>query len=199
MLRKRKPAIESAPASLNGPSRFLDVAGSTAFKIARSDTPDQWILWVQQCSELLAKAVERCNGRVVKFIADEVMETFENPSSGRGDFERRLRSKNAEIEEDYGRALIEQHHAAGQQSDHQGDHRRSGCGGCRSRRGYGRSGGTRGRRGGRRRCGVDADRLAKSGPEKTTHPVLTSSPEQDRRSIDRQVAPLRPQLRSQSS
>lgn len=57
---------------------FLDVVGSTKFKIEHKDTPERWILRVRQFSELLAAAVRDSNGQVVKFIGDEVMAVYEN-------------------------------------------------------------------------------------------------------------------------
>lgn len=57
---------------------FMDVVGSTAFKQDHIETPEIWILRVRQFSELLAEAVVRANGRVVKYIGDEVMAVFEN-------------------------------------------------------------------------------------------------------------------------
>jgi class 3 adenylate cyclase len=58
---------------------FMDVVGSTAFKVENKSQPERWILRVRQFSELLAAAIRSCNGRVVKFIGDEVMGIFENP------------------------------------------------------------------------------------------------------------------------
>src|SRR5262249_35673703 len=57
---------------------FMDVVASTAFKVEHSAHPEEWILRVRQFSELLAAAVQNCNGKVIKFIGDEVMATFEN-------------------------------------------------------------------------------------------------------------------------
>jgi class 3 adenylate cyclase len=57
---------------------FMDVVGSTAFKQNYLSTPEVWILRVRQFSELLAEAVSRSNGSVVKYIGDEVMAVFNN-------------------------------------------------------------------------------------------------------------------------
>lgn len=57
---------------------FIDVVGSTAFKKKHNDNPEIWILRVKQFSEMIAEAVIRCNGTVVKYIGDEVMASFEN-------------------------------------------------------------------------------------------------------------------------
>lgn len=57
---------------------FMDVVGSTQFKTTYRESPETWILRVRQFSLVLADAVERFHGRVVKFIGDEVMGVFEN-------------------------------------------------------------------------------------------------------------------------
>lgn len=58
---------------------FMDVVGSTAFKVTMKDEPERWILRVRQFCQLLAAAVQSCNGRVVKFLGDEVMAVFDDP------------------------------------------------------------------------------------------------------------------------
>jgi class 3 adenylate cyclase/outer membrane murein-binding lipoprotein Lpp len=57
---------------------FMDVVGSTEFKQTHAGTPEVWILRVRQFSELLAAAVGGAQGRVVKYIGDEVMAVFDN-------------------------------------------------------------------------------------------------------------------------
>ncbi len=57
---------------------FIDVVNSTEFKTRYTENPEVWILRVKQFSDILAIAVTRCNGKVVKFIGDEVMASFEN-------------------------------------------------------------------------------------------------------------------------
>lgn len=57
---------------------FMDVVDSTRFKVTHASEPERWILRVKQFSELLASAVENCNGSVVKFLGDEVMAIFSN-------------------------------------------------------------------------------------------------------------------------
>lgn len=73
---------------------FMDVVGSTAFKQEFKNEPEKWILRVRQFSELLATAVKSANGRVVKFIGDEVMATFENINDAQN-----LVARISEIEE----------------------------------------------------------------------------------------------------
>jgi class 3 adenylate cyclase len=57
---------------------FMDVVGSTKFKVDNVSKPELWILRVKQFSDLMAAAVKDCKGHVVKFIGDEVMASFEN-------------------------------------------------------------------------------------------------------------------------
>ena len=57
---------------------FMDVVGSTQFKIEHAAEPEIWILRVKQFSEILASAIKSCNGTVVKYIGDEVMGSFDN-------------------------------------------------------------------------------------------------------------------------
>lgn len=57
---------------------FLDVVGSTQYKVNHKDTPEVWVVRVEQFSNLLAAAIEANNGRVVKYIGDEVMGVFDN-------------------------------------------------------------------------------------------------------------------------
>ncbi|GAB6058733.1 hypothetical protein [Desulfonatronum parangueonense] len=57
---------------------FIDLAGSTSFKIEHKGSPEKWILLFRQFSKLVSAAVQGSHGNVVKFIGDEVMATFEN-------------------------------------------------------------------------------------------------------------------------
>ena len=59
---------------------FMDVVGSSEFKVKYIDEPEIWILRVKQFSDILATTVTSCNGKVVKYIGDEVMASFENPN-----------------------------------------------------------------------------------------------------------------------
>ena len=57
---------------------FIDVVGSTEFKVENTANPEKWILRVRQYSALIAEAIQGCKGNVVKYIGDEVMASFEN-------------------------------------------------------------------------------------------------------------------------
>jgi class 3 adenylate cyclase len=57
---------------------FMDVVGSTEFKTRYPEYPEVWILRVKQFSDLLSTAITKCNGKVVKYIGDEVMASFDN-------------------------------------------------------------------------------------------------------------------------
>jgi len=72
---------------------FIDIVGSTAFKLNYPTNPEIWILRVKQFSELLANAVKNCSGSVVKYIGDEVMASFDNVNDAQN-----LVARVAEIE-----------------------------------------------------------------------------------------------------
>lgn len=57
---------------------FIDMVDSTQFKTEYVDEPDVWILRLFQFSNIVASAIQGCNGTVVKYIGDEVMGVFEN-------------------------------------------------------------------------------------------------------------------------
>ncbi|MCX5806764.1 MAG: adenylate/guanylate cyclase domain-containing protein [Proteobacteria bacterium] len=73
---------------------FMDVVGSAEFKIQYPDNPEVWILRVKQFSDLLATAIIQCNGKVVKYIGDEVMASFDNINDAKN-----LVARVSEIEE----------------------------------------------------------------------------------------------------
>lgn len=73
---------------------FMDVVGSTQFKVDHKDHPEKWILRVQQFSELMASAARSCHGRVIKFIGDEIMVSFASPLDAQN-----FVSRASEIEE----------------------------------------------------------------------------------------------------
>ena len=73
---------------------FMDVVGSTEFKTRYPDNPEVWILRVKQFSDLLATAITQCNGKVVKYIGDEVMASFDNINDAKN-----LVARVSEIEE----------------------------------------------------------------------------------------------------
>ncbi|SDB57167.1 Adenylate cyclase, class 3 [Desulfonatronum thiosulfatophilum] len=56
---------------------FIDLVGSTSFKIEHRENPENWILIIRQFSKLVSAAVQISHGNVVKFIGDEVMASFE--------------------------------------------------------------------------------------------------------------------------
>ncbi|MHB8996159.1 MAG: adenylate/guanylate cyclase domain-containing protein [Armatimonadota bacterium] len=56
---------------------FIDMVGSTEFKVTHVDEPARWMLRVYQFNKVLAAYVESLGGKVVKFIGDEVMAVFE--------------------------------------------------------------------------------------------------------------------------
>jgi class 3 adenylate cyclase len=78
---------------------FMDVVGSTKFKVEHANRPEVWILRVLQFSELLATAVRNAKGVVVKYIGDEVMATFENVFDAQN-----LVARVSEIEENLAKA-----------------------------------------------------------------------------------------------
>lgn len=73
---------------------FMDVVDSTEFKTRYPDNPEVWILRVKQFSELLTTAITQCNGKVVKYIGDEVMASFDNINDAKN-----LVGRVSEIEE----------------------------------------------------------------------------------------------------
>jgi len=73
---------------------FMDVVGSTAFKIEHGKNPEIWILRVKQFCTILANAVKAFNGNVIKYIGDEVMASFQNTNDALN-----LICRIAEIEE----------------------------------------------------------------------------------------------------
>lgn len=56
---------------------FIDLVDSTKFKIENQNEPEKWILRVKQFSEIVKEYIENSNGRVVKYIGDEVMGIFD--------------------------------------------------------------------------------------------------------------------------
>jgi len=57
---------------------FIDMVDSTAFKMQNMDKPEIWILRLKVFFELLTNVIEHSNGKVIKYIGDEVMASFEN-------------------------------------------------------------------------------------------------------------------------
>lgn len=56
---------------------FIDLVDSTKFKIDNQSEPEKWILRVKQFSDIIKEYIENSNGRVVKYIGDEVMGIFD--------------------------------------------------------------------------------------------------------------------------
>lgn len=56
---------------------FVDMVDSTKYKIEKKDEPEKWILRVWQFSEIIKQYIEECDGKVVKYIGDELMGIFE--------------------------------------------------------------------------------------------------------------------------
>lgn len=59
---------------------FIDLFNSTKFKIENQDEPEVWISRIKLFSEILKEFVQDCNGKVVKYIGDEVMAVFDRES-----------------------------------------------------------------------------------------------------------------------
>ena len=59
---------------------FVDMVGSTKFKVDHANEPERWVLRVQQFSEVIAEYTENLGGKVVKYIGDEVMAVFDSAS-----------------------------------------------------------------------------------------------------------------------
>lgn len=56
---------------------FIDLVDSTKFKIENESEPEKWILRVKQFGQIIKEYIENSNGRVVKYIGDEVMGVFD--------------------------------------------------------------------------------------------------------------------------
>lgn len=56
---------------------FIDLVDSTKFKIENSGEPEKWILRVKQYGDIIKEYIENSNGKVVKYIGDEVMGIFD--------------------------------------------------------------------------------------------------------------------------
>ena len=63
---------------------FIDVVGSTKFKLEHAHEREVWVLRIRQFSMLLASAIQDAKGRVVKYIGDEVMAVFDDPHDALG-------------------------------------------------------------------------------------------------------------------
>lgn len=56
---------------------FIDLVDSTKFKIENESEPEKWILRVKQFGQIIKEYIDNSNGRVVKYIGDEVMGIFD--------------------------------------------------------------------------------------------------------------------------
>lgn len=56
---------------------FIDLVDSTKFKIENQEEPEKWILRLDQFSQIIKEYIENSNGRVVKYIGDELMGIFD--------------------------------------------------------------------------------------------------------------------------
>jgi class 3 adenylate cyclase len=59
---------------------FVDMAGSTSFKIDKQGQPDEWISRLEQFIDHVSAQVRETGGEVVKYIGDEVMALFRGTS-----------------------------------------------------------------------------------------------------------------------
>ncbi len=57
---------------------FIDMVDSTSYKIQQNDSPEKWILRLKQFGEVLEEYVKSSNGRIVKYIGDEIMAIFDD-------------------------------------------------------------------------------------------------------------------------
>lgn len=56
---------------------FIDLVDSTKFKIENQNEPEKWILRVKQFGQIVKEYIDNSNGRVIKYIGDEVMGIFD--------------------------------------------------------------------------------------------------------------------------
>lgn len=56
---------------------FIDLVDSTRYKIQNLKEPEKWILRVKQFGDIIKEYIENSNGKVVKYIGDEVMGIFD--------------------------------------------------------------------------------------------------------------------------
>ncbi len=75
---------------------FIDLVDSTKYKIENAASPEKWILRVKQFGEIIREYIEKTNGRVVKYIGDEVMGIFDKATKIDDALSLILRIKNIE-------------------------------------------------------------------------------------------------------
>ena len=59
---------------------FIDLVGSTQFKKDHTHEPEVWILRLRRFFDIITNIVQKNHGEVVKYIGDEVMAVFKEPS-----------------------------------------------------------------------------------------------------------------------
>lgn len=59
---------------------FIDMVGSTEFKVVHADAPEVWLWRVHTFCDMIRAFVEDAHGTVVKYIGDEVMAVFDRGS-----------------------------------------------------------------------------------------------------------------------
>lgn len=59
---------------------FIDLVDSTKFKVVNQNEPEIWISRLKIFSDVVREFIEDCNGKVVKYIGDEVMAVFDRDS-----------------------------------------------------------------------------------------------------------------------
>jgi len=73
---------------------FIDLVDSTKFKIENESEPENWILRLKQFGQIIKEYIENSNGRVVKYIGDEVMGIFDKSTQVDDALSLILRVKN---------------------------------------------------------------------------------------------------------
>jgi class 3 adenylate cyclase len=75
---------------------FVDLVDSTKFKIENQTEPEKWILRLKQFSDIVKEYIENSNGKVVKYIGDELMGIFDQATQIDDALSLILRIKNIE-------------------------------------------------------------------------------------------------------
>jgi class 3 adenylate cyclase len=75
---------------------FIDLVDSSKFKIDNQSEPERWILRLKQFSDIVREYIENSNGKVVKYIGDELMGIFDQPTQIDDALSLIIRIKNIE-------------------------------------------------------------------------------------------------------